>query len=131
MRRIVFALLVVVAVGLVVLAGGSNSTIAFTRGVPCTIHALGRDYQNGQACGNAPIDHSMDNVPVSPPCWTAHYIRHNVQIRQLDRIGLVVTLFHLYGVYRGRNVAPGSLTPTLLFLHTGTCYRPYSLEGGP
>jgi hypothetical protein len=106
-------------------------------GLPCRLHAAGRDYENDQQCEGA-----------AESAWRVWYNRHNrvtpggacERPAALKRTGdwplhQISTVWTLGGpphaVVSAERSAPMSDTQTVIYVQDGPCYRPYSLLGGP
>lgn len=112
--------------------------LPIANGLPCRIHHGGRDYQNGEQC--AGIDRTAWSIWYSAkhhlaaggPCQGPGSLRQ-VNAWPLYPVAGIDTLFgpsHAVAEDRGEQARP-DLTPVVLWVRDGTCYRPYALLGGP
>jgi hypothetical protein len=98
-------------------------------GLPCRIHVLGRHYDNDSQCLGIARTAWMTWSGAQNECVTQSAVTHTYQKRLLE-IGEVFTLLGRSHPIDMAGNARG-LTPTVLFVQDGACYRPYSLSGGP
>jgi hypothetical protein len=111
----------VVLVSLVLMAGDTAGAWALEptfSSPPCVLHVGGRDYEDSAVCGTGG----------RAQCWSPHYLRSIHTWPPGDR-RFVISFRGVGTVYVPRSYPDAS--PTIVFVPRGSCYLPYSLEGGP
>ena len=109
--------------------------LPFKNGLPCRIHVLGREYDNDSQClGIARTAwmkwyDAQNHVTEGGECVARAAISHTYH-GGLSKIGEVFTLLGLSHPIEGMR-DPEGLVSTVLFVRDCSCYRPYSLSGGP
>lgn len=112
--------------------------LPLSRGLPCRVGVLGRHYDNNDQCRGMNVSawerwyakqHHL-NLAAGGSCISPAELRRegNWPLRTVAGISTLFGSSH--GVMTAARV-PRGMTPTVLFVQDGSCYRPYSLSGGP
>jgi hypothetical protein len=120
-RIVAVVIAVVVAVSLVLMAGETAGTWALEptfASTPCVIHIAGRDYDDSAVCGTGGL----------AQCWSPHYLQ-SVHAWPPGQRRFIISFRGVRSVFVPGTAAGTS--PTIVLVPRGSCYLPYSLEGGP